>query len=189
MKGYTMTEQNESKHKNIKLECGCVASWIISNPFGSFQLHMIKLCKASGDSIPRRHISEEERKRVADLRPISGGVRSTMKHKFLDRSCLLSGIRDLLIAECRGIMITTANRDTIAKIYFNTIGDYKDRDHDLMKTNRDELIKKPANLVEYIDEGYTLIIVIGFDLLFEYYLFAVPGTATYIVSEIQHDAW
>jgi hypothetical protein len=162
------------------LECGAKVHWSLKTPFEDYELQVV--CDPQKDSKkscgnPFNWMTPSEYKEITQMRPKNTNkpckLECMMEQQFFyDTKTVAAELIDFIGADCWGVFTTTQKRDKIVKMYFDTRTDGDDEDSDKL---RDKLIEDPAELIDAMNNGLTVVIVMGSKRFIESYFFKVQS--------------
>jgi len=160
--------------KIYNLESGIKVSWKKDSYFENYHLKIIDSTPNDGCGNPWGMMTSLESEIIEKERPemnhIPCGIKSIMKHKIISYEDLSNELIDDISSDCWGVFSTTEDRKEIVNIYFD---DRKERElidkENKFKEERDRLIKNPQDLINEINNGNTICIVLGIRDFMEIY--------------------
>lgn len=170
----------------INLECGAEVYWVKPDAFGDYSLKVKKMpnppYKDNGSPWNMMTLEEDtmvREKQPRDRKPCNLG--SLMYDNVLTKEELPDKLTDALCCSCYGIFSVTKDRKSIIKMYHD-IRNKIHNESDMKEICR--LVKDPNDLINDIENGYTVVLVFGTSNFYEQYFFKVKDI--YMMVKIDH---
>lgn len=108
-------------------------------------------------------------------------VKFTIKHINVDEKVISQEIRDTIEASCISVYVRDKQHKPI-KVYY----DLSKKDTEDAETQRENLYENPKELIDYLNEGLEVCLIMGPGEFIDYYVFKTPNTNTYNMVEITY---
>ena len=163
--------------KIYTLKCGAQVGWIFQNPFEDYDLHVFKgphSSDAKGCGNPWNWMTTSEANKIREVEPKNKNkpckLEDTFEHHFYDSKTLITEIKKIINGDCWGVFTSTASRDKVVTMYY----DSRTEESDTSQESRKKITDDPTPLINEIDNGLTAGFVLGNTRFYEYYIFKIP---------------